>query len=968
MNLETRLEQLNYAIKMELWQEAYRAIEYVSDLMGKSKKSPKTQSSYYSKLSLVFWKAGNQLFHAAALLKLFQLNKEQKKNITHEEVSKRAAIVLLAAMAIPLPSSHPEFDRFIETEKSAMEKLGRLAALLNLPKPPTRSGLFKELVRCGVMSVVSPELQDLHKTLEVEFDPLQLCPKMDKKLAVIAQSPEYEQYVPAIREMTVTRFIKQLAQIYSTVTFDWLLENSVFVEKFKLERILVDLVRHNDQQIRIDHRNGCVHFGTALSECQREDLPEGPTLQSMPSETIRCQLVNFNNAITKCLQLIQPDAKKKEMEPMRTQFMVIYNQSKNKEHSKILQRQYTIECRKERLENQTLEREESIRRAHEEAQQKQKVEEQERLKREATEREKQRHEEQLRQIQTKQIKDKLMQISQTSYGQNMMKKFNEEELLSLDAEEILQKQVEELEKERKELQQRLKAQEKKIDYMERAKRIVEVPLYNANFEKQKEKDKEFWKIEEEKRVKKLIEEHRQNLEMCKRFNHMKGDLNKFLDGLKSARRSETEKKMSDFKARIDVERKKRLQERKEQRRRDRREAYLREKKEEEQRRIDEELKKEREMKEAEEMEKQKKEEEEYLRRKEELDRQERLRKEKEMEVERKIRERDSGGPPSSQAWRGGSRDIREKENVPHGGGDDGSKDGFWRPQTGGTWREKEQEKLDAWRKKPEDAGPHEVAPTPGRRDMGSKDIRLDDDFKEDQKKREIEKEGGGEDRFQRRMDDRPQFKRDDDRFGGPRRDDDRFGGPRRDDDRFGGPRRDDDRFGGPRRDDDRFGGSRRDDDRFGGSRRDDDRFGGPRRDDDRFGGPRRGDDDRFGGPRRGDDDRYSHRGGGGFQRRDGGDRFARRGGGGFGDRERRWNDDDRRGGGDFRRGGGGDGEGEWRKEGGGPPPRREGPPLTRGGGGRDFERRPNPRDDDESGGGGSWRSKGSSEHRGPPIR
>lgn len=84
MNLETRLEQLNYAIKMELWQEAYKAIEDISDLMNKSKKMPKphVMASYYQKLSLVFWKAGNMLFHAAALFKLFQLLRDQKKNIT----------------------------------------------------------------------------------------------------------------------------------------------------------------------------------------------------------------------------------------------------------------------------------------------------------------------------------------------------------------------------------------------------------------------------------------------------------------------------------------------------------------------------------------------------------------------------------------------------------------------------------------------------------------------------------------------------------------------------------------------------------------------------------------------------------------------------------------------------------------------------------------------------------------------
>jgi len=53
---------------------------------------------------------------------------------------------LVATLAIPLPSAHPEFDRFIETDKSPLEKAQRLAILLGLMQPPTRASLLKDLV------------------------------------------------------------------------------------------------------------------------------------------------------------------------------------------------------------------------------------------------------------------------------------------------------------------------------------------------------------------------------------------------------------------------------------------------------------------------------------------------------------------------------------------------------------------------------------------------------------------------------------------------------------------------------------------------------------------------------------------------------------------------------------------------------------------------------------------------------
>jgi hypothetical protein len=51
-----------------------------------------------------------------------------------------------------------------------------------------------------------------------------------------------------------------------------------------------------------------------------------------------------------------------------------------------------------------------------------------------------------------------------------------------DAEQIAAREAEELQKERRELLQKLKSQEKKVDYFERAKRLEEIPLLQKAFE------------------------------------------------------------------------------------------------------------------------------------------------------------------------------------------------------------------------------------------------------------------------------------------------------------------------------------------------------------------------------------------------------------------------------------------------------------------------------------------------------
>lgn len=66
-------------------------------------------------------------------------------------------------------------------------------------------------------------------------------------------------------------------------------------------------------KVRIDHRTGSVRFGTDLSESQRTDLPEGPHVQSMPSEQIRTQLMRMMVSLDGAINTIHPDRYSKRM-------------------------------------------------------------------------------------------------------------------------------------------------------------------------------------------------------------------------------------------------------------------------------------------------------------------------------------------------------------------------------------------------------------------------------------------------------------------------------------------------------------------------------------------------------------------------------------------------------------------------------------------------------------------------------
>ncbi|XP_074142975.1 eukaryotic translation initiation factor 3 subunit A [Sminthopsis crassicaudata] len=891
MHLETRLVQLDSAISMELWQEAFKAVEDIHGLFSLSKKPPKPQlmANYYNKVSTVFWKSGNALFHASTLHRLYHLSREMRKNLTQEEMQRMSTRVLLATLSIPITPERTDIARLLDMDGIIVEKQRRLATLLGLQAPPTRIVLINDMVRFNVLQYVVPEVKDLYNWLEVEFNPLKLCDRVTKVLNWVRdqaeKEPELQQYVPQLQNNTILRLLQQVAQIYQSIEFSRLTSLVPFVDAFQLERAIVDAARHCDLQVRIDHTSRTLSFGSDLNYSTREDAPIGPHLQSMPSEQIRNQLTAMSSVLAKALEVIKPAHVLQEKEEQHQLAVTAYLKNSRKEHQRILARRQTIEERKERLESLNIQREKEELEQREAELQKVRKAEEERLRQEAKEREKERILQEHEQIKKKTVRERLEQIKKTELGAKAFKDIDIEDLEELDPDFIMAKQVEQLEKEKKELQERLKNQEKKIDYFERAKRLEEIPLIKSAYEEQRVKDMDLWEQQEEERITTMQLEREKALEHKNRMSRMLEDRDLFVERLKAARQSVYEEKLKQFEERLAEERRNRLEERKKQRKEERRVTYYREKEEEEQRLAEEQMLKEREERERAEREKREEEQREYQEHVKKLEEVERKKRQREMEIEERERRREEErriaddslsrkdtrwgdrdsestwrrGPevesewrrPPEKEWRRGEgrdeeRSLRRDEDRPRRAGDDEERDSL-RTDEDRIPRRGLDDDRPLRRGADDDRFPR----------RGADDDRVWRNTEDDRPPRR----GLDEDRGTWRSadDDRPPRRGlDDDRGSWRTADEDR--GPRRgiEDDR--GPRRgvDEEKSSWRNADDDR--GPRRgmDDDR--GPRRgmDDDR--GPRRgmDDDR--GPRRGMDDDRGPRRNADDDRISRRG------------------------------------------------------------------------------------------------------------
>merc|ERR1719370_1809519 len=159
------------------------------------------------------------------------------------------------------------------------------------------------------------------------------------------------QYTEPFRDMTLIRLLKQVSQVYQSISMERLLSLTVFSDIHHLERLIVECARNNDMQVRIDHRTRSVHFGTDLAESQKAEVQEGPHIQAMPSEQVRTQLISMMSVLNKSLDTIHPDRMQIETAELRTKITEAYHQSKVRDHQRLLARHKIIEERKEWLEN-----------------------------------------------------------------------------------------------------------------------------------------------------------------------------------------------------------------------------------------------------------------------------------------------------------------------------------------------------------------------------------------------------------------------------------------------------------------------------------------------------------------------------------------------------------------------------------------------------------------------------------------
>lgn len=737
-HLDTRFQQLNVAVELELWQEAFRSVEDIHTLLSLSKRPAKNvmMANYFEKLTRIFLVSENYLFHAAAWSRYFNLLRQsavavasgqspKKDNpaVTEADMTKAASFVILSALAIPVISTSRSRGALVDVDEARKNKNVRLTNLLGMSQAPTRAILFKDALSKGLLRRARPEIRDLYNILEVDFHPLSICKRISPILTQLGDDPEMQKYVLPLQQVILTRLFQQLSQVYDSVQIDFVLNLAQFPEPFQvsrstIEKFILNGCKKGDLAIRVDHASGVLTFDSDVFSAAKALHPGSSAgsaesessavqrLQSTPAEIVRSQLVRLAKALFTTCQYVDPSFIE-ELQSNKSAALARSQAGAEKEHQDALARRDIIERQKQAASTALAEKEkEEARRKRIRAQQAQEAETL-RLAEEQREREKKRIQAEQDRVRREEIEKQLKELKQGIKDLDLPT-----DLTELDSARIRAMKLAALEKEKNALGEQLRITWKRFDHLERAYRKEEIKHLGADYEKQMEEDRRSYEETKETELREAEEKHTEDVALKHRLSRLVGPYQTFINSVKEQRKAQFDKQKKAAEREFEQKKQQRIKEVRERRAKEKREAELQAQQEREE---EERIQMEAEEKQRVEDERRQKMAEEKARREDErrrLDEQAAKQRAKEAEVEAKLAARRTGARPSAPAPA-----AEERPTSSNGPPSEGPRSVPPRIALAGTdskpsWREREAARAGSGRAEISPAAPPADAPGP----------------------------------------------------------------------------------------------------------------------------------------------------------------------------------------------------------------------------------------------------------------
>jgi len=596
-HLETRFEQLNVAVELELWQEAFRSVEDIHTLLNLSKRPPTNimMANYYEKLTKIFLVGENYLFHAAAWSRYYNLLRQsasivasgQGKKGEHpptseEELSKAASFVLLSALAIPVISTSRSRGALVDIDEAKKNKNSRLTHLLGMAQAPTRAVLFKDAMSKNLLKLARTEIRQLYNILEVDFHPLSICQKISPILTQIGADDDMAKYILPLQQVILTRLFQQLSQVYETVDLEFVENLAKFPEPFQvtrdtIEKFIMNGNKKGDLAIRMDHATGVLSFDTDVFSSTKaihagsgagsadSETSSVQRLQNTPSEIVRTQLTRLSKTLYIVCQYVDPEFNTARV-AARDKAYAAARAGAQQEHQETLARKQIISKRKEEASDiqARKEKEEATRKRIRAAELQQA--EDKRLQQEQKDREDKRLKADLERVRQEEL---LKQIADLKIGTKL--DIDVEDLSNLNTKVLRDMKLAQLEREKNDMNEKLRVTGKRIDHLERAFRKEEAKKLPQDYALQRERDLDAYEKTKAQTLKDAEAKHKENVELKHRLTRLHPFFESFKESVVERRHDEFERRRRDAERELERQKNLRIREVKERRIRDKRE-------------------------------------------------------------------------------------------------------------------------------------------------------------------------------------------------------------------------------------------------------------------------------------------------------------------------------------------------------------------------------------------------------------
>ena len=568
-HLDTRFEQLNVAVDLELWQEAFKSVEDIHSLLSLSKRSPRNtmMATYFERLTRIFLVSENYLYHAAAYSRYYNLlnisaravqagasKKDNPTNIADADLSKAASFVLLSALSIPVISTTRSRGALIDSDTNRNNKNTRLTNLLGMNSPPTRAILFKDALNKDILQRARPEIRELYNILETDFHPKSICEKVSPILSQIGADEEMQKYVLPLQQVILTRLFQQLSQVYTDVKLEDVLALAQFPDPFQvtaitIEKFIMNGCKKGDLSIRIDHSTSILTFDSDVFSSAKAQHPgsgagsaeaDGSSvqrLQSTPSEIVRTQLTRLSKALYVAVQYVDPSFN----EGRQQSKLAALERAKagaEQEHSDLLARKDAIQKKKDSASAahaaRTRDEEQKKRAKQMELQ----AAETERLATEAKDREQRIIQAERKKVQREETEKQLKELKQGVKGIDI----SELDIDDLDSGRIRMLKLQALEREKNDLNDKLRVTGKRIDHLERAYRREEMKHLGEDYSAQREKDRKAYDETRDETLRSAETKHKEDVSLKHRLSRLVPSYETFKRDITEARHADFEKR------------------------------------------------------------------------------------------------------------------------------------------------------------------------------------------------------------------------------------------------------------------------------------------------------------------------------------------------------------------------------------------------------------------------------------------